>query len=126
MAELNEDGGSLSYLDSGILNLQRITWAPGCVEPLALVSQFLSWDQALGHSLLASLAGSSSTEGTQVEEGQNPESVADNVVADQSPAPAPHLMLFGTSACPDPDDESEWVPAHHDVPVARFCSFPCY
>ena len=126
MAELNEDGGSLSYLGSGILTLQRITWAPKCAEPAALVSQFLSWDQALGHLLLASLAGSSSTEGTQVEEGQNPESVADNVVADQSPAPAPHLMFFGASACPDPDDESEWVPAHHDVPVAHFPSFPCY
>ena len=126
MAELNVDGGSLSYLGSGILTLQRITWDPKCAEPAALVSQFLSWDQALGHLLLASLAGSSSTEGTQVEEGQNPESVADNVVADQSPAPAPHLMLFGASACPDPDDESEWVPAHHDVPVAHFPSFPCY
>lgn len=113
-------------MGSGILTLQRITWAPGYAEPPALVSQFLSWDQALGHSLLASLAGSSSTKGTQVEEGQNPESVADNVVADQSPAPAPYLMLFGASAWPDPDDESEWVPAHRDVPFAHFPSFPCY
>lgn len=30
-------------------------------------------------------------------------SVADTAAGDQSPAPAPHLILFGASACSDPD-----------------------
>ena len=93
-------------------------------EPPPLVSQSLSWGQALGHPLLASSAGSPTTEGTQVEEGQNPGSAADTVIADQSPVPAPHPILFGASACPAPDDESEWVLASHDDPFAHFPSFP--